>query len=315
MAADMSETVGFLLRHGYSLLFAFVLAEQLGLPIPSTPLLLASGALAGLGKMNPLLVWTLAVVASLAGDTLWFALGRRRGYSILNLFCRVSLEPDTCVQKTQASYGKHGVAWLLFAKFVPGLSTIAPPMAGLFKVAPWKFLAMDAAGSLLWSGVYIAAGWWFRDQLEVAALYLARLGSGLVVVLIGGLLLYVGFKYVQRRRVYRELQIARITPHELKRLIDKGEKIMVIDLRSDFEWREGRIPGSLIAADDDIERLVSGRTESEVVLYCSCPNEVSSARAALRLKRRGIKRVRPLEGGFPLWKELGFPVEEAAVVG
>jgi len=309
----MSETVGFLLQHGYSLLFAFVLAEQLGLPIPSTPLLLAAGALAGLDRMSLPLALSVAVLASLLGDTVWFVLGRWRGFSILNLFCRISLEPDTCVQKTQASYGKHGVNWLLFAKFVPGLSTIAPPMAGLFKVAPWKFLAMDSAGSLLWSGSFIAAGWWFHDQLEMVALFLARLGSALFGVLLGGLLLYVAFKYIQRRRVYRDLRIARITPHELKRRMDSDETIAVVDLRSEFEWSEGRIPGSLTPVDDDLEGLVSGMAESEIVLYCSCPNEISSARAALRLKRHGVKRVRPLEGGFPVWKELGFPVEQPLV--
>src|SRR5665213_3708584 len=142
----MNATVEFLLQHGYLLLFAFVLAEQSGLPIPSTPMLLAAGALAGLGRMNLAFAWSLAIVASLIGDTLWFVLGRLRGFSILNVFCRISLEPDTCVQKTQITYGKHGVNWLLFAKFVPGLSTIAPPMAGMFKVNPWLFLAMDSIG-------------------------------------------------------------------------------------------------------------------------------------------------------------------------
>jgi rhodanese-related sulfurtransferase len=240
-------------------------------------------------------------------------LGRWRGVSILDVFCRISLEPDTCVQKTRTSYGKYGVNWLLFAKFVPGLSTIAPPMAGMFRVGALKFLVMDTAGSLLWSGVFLWTGWWFRDQLEVVALYLSRLGSGLLVVLLAGLLLYIGFKYFQRQRVYRDLRIARITPHELKRRMDAGEKVVVIDLRSDFERAEGTIAGSLAPTDDDLEGLVAGIDGAEIVLYCSCPNEISSARAALRLKKHGVKRVRPLEGGFPVWKELGFPVGESVV--
>jgi len=311
----MKETVEFLLHHGYTLLFAFVLAEQSGLPIPSTPMLLAAGALSGLGRMNLAYAWSIAIFASLVGDSLWFILGRTRGFSILSLVCRISLEPDTCVQKTQVTYGKHGVNWLLFAKFVPGLSTIAPPMAGMFKVKPWKFLTMDTVGATLWSGAYLFVGWLFRDQLEDVAFYLARFGSGLIVVLIGGVLLYVGFKYIQRQRVYRDLRIARITPQELKRRMDKGEKVVVIDLRSEFEWAEGRIPGSLFPIGDDLETLISDTPKGEIVLYCSCPNEVTSARAALRLKRHGVKHVRPLEGGFPVWKELGFPVELPASVG
>jgi membrane protein DedA with SNARE-associated domain/rhodanese-related sulfurtransferase len=310
----MNATLEFLLHHGYVLVFAFVLAEQSGLPIPSTPMLLAAGALAGLGRMNYAFAWSLAIVASVIGDSLWFVLGRWRGVSILNVFCRISLEPDTCVQKTRTNYGKHGVNWLLFAKFVPGLSTIAPPMAGMFKVAPWRFLGMDTAGAFLWSGAYLIVGWIFRDQLELVADLLARLGSGLIAVLVGALALYIAFKYIQRQRVYRDLRIARITPQELKRRVDKGEKVILIDLRSDFEQAEGRIPGSLAAVGDNVEELVStfDKTtiaESEVVLYCSCPNEISSARAALRLRSHGVKRVRPLEGGFPEWKELGFPVE------
>jgi len=310
----MKETVEFLLHHGYTLLFAFVLAEQIGLPIPSTPMLLAAGALSGLGRMNLAYAWSLAILASLVGDSLWFILGRRRGFSILNLVCRISLEPDTCVQKTQVTYGRHGVNWLLFAKFVPGLSTIAPPMAGMFKVKPWKFLSMDTGGAVLWSGAYLTVGWLFRDQLEVAAFYLARLGSWLIVVVVGAIALYIAFKYIQRQRVYRALRIARITPQELKRRMDKGESVVVIDLRSEFEWADGRIPGSLSPVGDDLETLISDTPKGEIVLYCSCPNEVTSARAALRLKRHGVKHVRPLEGGFPVWKELGYPVEFPAAV-
>jgi len=310
----MNETVEFLVRHGYVLLFAFVLAEQSGLPIPSTPMLLAAGALAGLDRMSLSFALLLAVVASLTGDSLWFVLGRVRGFSILSTFCRISLEPDTCVQKTQVTYGKHGVNWLLFAKFVPGLSTIAPPMAGMFKVSPWLFLAMDSVGAILWAGVYLILGWFFRDQLEDVAFYLERFGSGLIILVIGGLVAYIGYKYFQRRRVYRDLRIARITPKELKQRMDNHEAVIVVDLRSEFEQAEGRIPGSLVAVDDNIETLVPAITRNEVVLYCSCPNEISSARAALRLKRHGVKRVRPLEGGFPIWKELGFPVEMPAVV-
>jgi membrane protein DedA with SNARE-associated domain/rhodanese-related sulfurtransferase len=313
----MNGTVEFLLRHGYLLLFAFVLAEQSGLPIPSTPMLLAAGALAGLGRMNLAFAWSLAIVASLVGDSLWFALGRWRGFSILNVFCRISLEPDTCVQKTQTTYGRHGANWLLFAKFVPGLSTIAPPMAGMFKVTPLRFLGMDTVGAILWSGAYLIAGWIFRDQLELVAALLGRLGSSLIVVLVAALALYIAFKYIQRRRVYRDLRIARITPRELKRRMDNGEGVIVIDLRSEFEQADGRIPGALIAAGDDVESLIATIDPAiiehcEVVLYCSCPNEISSARAALRLKRHGVKRVRPLEGGFPEWKELGFPIQMPA---
>ncbi len=146
------------------------------------------------------------------------------------------------------------------------------------------------------------------------AFYLERFGSGLIILVISGLAGYIGYKYFQRRRVYRDLRIARITPKELKQRMDDHENVIVVDLRSEFEQADGRIPGALVAVDDNLETLVPAITKNEVVLYCSCPNEVSSARAALRLKRHGVKHVRPLEGGFPIWKELGFPVEMPAVI-
>ena len=305
----MHETVEFLLRHGYMLLFFFVLAEQLGLPIPATPMLIAAGALAGLDRLSLGLAWALAVLASLIGDSLWFYLGRTRGLPILRLLCRISLEPDTCVRRTQSSYATHGVNWLLFAKFVPGLSTIAPPMAGLFKVSPWKFIALDAGGAGLWAGAFMLAGWSFRNQLEDVAFYFGRLGAWLGVALVWSFVAYLLFKYVQRRRVFRSLRMARITPLELKERMDAGVGITVVDLRNPTEWREGRIPGSLTLTDTELDAFIPGVPAGEIVLYCSCPNEVTAARAAIRLRSKGLKLIRPLEGGIAGWIALGFPVE------
>ena len=310
----MNETIEFLVKHGYVVLFAAVLAEQSGLPLPSAPFLLAAGALAGLGRMNLLAALTLAIVASLLGDSLWFSLGRRRGSSILRFLCKIALEPDSCVRETGAIYSHYGAVSLLFAKFVPGLSTVAPPMAGMYKLAPWKFALLDAAGAALWASAYITVGWYFRTQLEVLAFYLERFGSGLGIAVASILLLYIAFKYFQRQRIYRSLRIARITPHELKQRMDSGESISLVDLRNAIERSEGRIPGSIeisprVLTEDQVDSIIAPLVGTEIILYCTCPNEVTSARVALQLKRHGVAHVRPLEGGFPLWRELGFPVE------
>ena len=312
----MNGTIEFLLKHGYAILFAVVLAEQIGLPIPSAPFLLAAGALAGLGRLSLFEALTLAVTASLIGDSLWFYLGKRRGSSILRFLCKIALEPDSCVRQTESVYSRYGAGSLLFAKFVPGLSTVAPPMAGMFKLAPWKFGFLDAAGAALWAGAFAAIGWWFRTQLEILAIYLERLGSGLGIAAAFVLLLYVAVKYIQRRRIYRSLRIARITPYELKERMESGESLSIVDLRNAIERREGRIPGSLQLSSlqltgDEVDSAIASLTFNEIILYCTCPNEVTSARVALRLKRQGIARVRPLEGGFPLWRDLGFPIEPA----
>jgi membrane protein DedA with SNARE-associated domain/rhodanese-related sulfurtransferase len=309
----MNGTVEFLSTYGYTALFACVLAEQLGLPLPAAPFLLAAGALAGLGKLNLAVALLLAVVASLIGDTVWYYLGRMRGMAVLRLLCKISLEPDACVRQTNATYSRHGTRWLLFAKFIPGVSTIAPPMAGVYRVSLWRFIAMDGGGASLWAGVFLFAGWCFRGQVDMIAAHADRFGGWLGACLGGIVVIYVLFKWIERRRVYRSLRVARIAPLELKKRMELGETIAIVDLRNAFEWREGRIPGSVTLTGAELDAFVSTVPEAEVILYCSCPNEISSAAAAtMRLKRKGVKSIRPLEGGFPLWTQLGFPVEVPA---
>ncbi|MES1261551.1 MAG: VTT domain-containing protein [Acidobacteriota bacterium] len=309
----MNGTVEFLSTYGYAALFACVLAEQLGVPVPAAPVLLAAGAFAGSGKLNLAGAWLLAVVAALVGDTVWYYLGKTRGMAVLRLLCKISLEPDACVRQTNAAYSKHGTRWLLFAKFIPGVSTVAPPMAGIHRVSLWRFIAMDGGGASLWAGVFIAAGWCFSGQTAAIAARTDRLGKWLGLSLAGVSAIYVLFKCIERTRVRRSLRVARIAPLELKQRMESGENIMIVDLRNAFEWREGRIPGSITLTDKELDAFVPTVPDAEMILYCSCPNESSSAAAAtIRLKRRGIKLIRPLEGGLPLWTELGFPMEVPA---
>jgi membrane protein DedA with SNARE-associated domain/rhodanese-related sulfurtransferase len=309
----MGASTGFLLHHGYAVLLVAVFAEQIGLPLPSSPLLLAAGALAGYHRMNAALVLAIAVAASLVSDSLWYVLGRRRGGRMLGHVCRVSLEPDTCVSRIHAVYAKYGAKSLLFCKFVPGLGTLGPPMAGLMELACWKFLGLDAAGALVWSGTFFSLGWVFREQLEFIAAGIGKFGAWLAILLACGLAGYVGRKYVQRQKLFRTLRIARITPIELKERMAAHETPIIVDLRNPAEWKEGRIPGSLQIQKDKLDTIIDVFTQAEVILYCSCPNEAESAREALQLKRRGVGRVRPLEGGFARWQDLGFPVEKYEV--
>jgi membrane protein DedA with SNARE-associated domain/rhodanese-related sulfurtransferase len=307
----MNATIEMLTTYGYTAVFTCVLLEQLGLPLPATPVLIAVGALAGLGELNPFAAWLLAIAASLIGDSVWYYLGKVRGIVVLRLLCKLSLEPDACVRKTNSAYSKHGSRWLLFAKFIPGVSTIAPPMAGIYRVNPWKFILMDGTGASLWAGVFIFAGWCFRSQTEMLAAYIGRFGEWFGLSLACALVIYVFFKGIQKRRLYRSLNIAPIAPLELRQRIESGESITIVDLRNTFEWHEGRIPGSISFNEAELDALVSGMWGTgTIILYCSCPNEISSAAAAAtRLKRRGAKLIHTLEGGFPRWTKLGYPVE------
>ncbi len=268
----MSDPLEFLVRHGYAVVFASVLVEQLGLPIPAIPVLLAAGALAGAGNLSVAPVLAAALVGALAGDLLWYELGRRRGMQIVQLLCRISLEPDSCVRKTEGSFERNGARSLLFAKFVPGLSTVAPPLAGVFRMRFGRFLAFDVVGTLLWAGAFVALGFAFADQLERIADRAAVLGGGLFALLLGGLGLFVLAKFAHRQRFLRQLRIARITPEELKRRLDAGEAVVVVDLRHslDFEADPALIPGALrMDAARFEETHESMPRDREIVLYCT----------------------------------------------
>ena len=268
----MDETFQFLIRHGYSVLFFWVLGEQLGLPLPATPLLLAAGALAGAGQMNPVLAIVLAVLASLLGDVSWYQFGRVRGGKVLNLLCRISLEPDSCVRKTEDTFVRHGARSLLIAKFVPGLNTMAPPLAGIIGMRLGRFLIFDSLGALLYIGSFVGLGFVFSNQLERVAERVASFGFSMFAILGGALAAYIAWKYIQRRRFIRSLRIARITPDELKRKIEAGDEVVVVDLRGslDFEAEPSTIPGAIRVAPDQIEEG-HGKIprDREIVLFCT----------------------------------------------
>lgn len=308
----MDETLTFLVRHGEAVLFAVVFAEQIGLPIPAVPILLAAGALAGAGKMNLAAAATLSVVACSAGDLIWYELGRHRGRHALNLLCRISLEPDSCVRRTENFFTRHGIRALIMAKFIPGLSTITPALAGLFGVGMKRFLFYNGLGALLWTVAFMGPGFLFSAQLEDIAGQAARLGSWLVFLLGGGLGSYIVYKYVHRQWLLRELRIARISVDELKQMMDEGRDHLIVDLRGalDHQADPYTIPGALRMTAEELEhRHHEIPRHQAVILFCACPNEATAAKMALLLRAKGITKVRPLAGGIDAWRGRDFPLE------
>src|SRR5215471_1374968 len=269
---SMHGSLEFLLRHGYVVLPTLVFAEQVGLPFPATPFLLAAGALAGRGHLNFWFYLALAAVSAVLADGLWYQLGRKKGISVLQFLCRISLEPDSCVRRTEGVFAKQGARSLLVAKFVPGLSTAAPPLAGIFHMRGRRFLFWDFLGSVLWAGTFLLLGYIFSGQIEVIAEGAASLGSGLMVLIIGALAGYITWKFIGRQRFLRELRIGRISPAKLKEKIDAGEELVIVDLRHslDFEADPETIPGAFRMDVKDLEehadRLPPDR---EVILYCT----------------------------------------------
>lgn len=268
----MNSTLEFLVHHGYVVLLGWVFVEQLGLPIPSIPLLLAAGALAGAGRMNILAALFTTIFAALCADSLWYQLGRIKGIAILQLLCKISLEPDSCVRRTEEVFSRQGARSLIFAKFLPGIGAVAPPLAGVFHMRMARFVMFDSMGTLLWAGTFLGVGFLFSGQIEEIATHLASFGGHMGIVLLTAFALYIAYKFSARRRFIRQLRIARITVDELKGKIDAGEELVIVDLRHsmDFEADPQTLPGAfrMDAAElqEKNDRLPRDR---DVILYCT----------------------------------------------
>lgn len=299
-------------QYGYAGLFFGVLADQLGLPLPSMLLVMSAGALAGLGELNLAVVLILVVTASMIGDLTWYEVGRRRGIGVLGFLCRFSLESDSCVRDTQNKFGKRGAKTLLFAKFFPGLSTIAPPLAGTAGIGLSAFLIYNMIGTMFWVATFLGIGYFCSTQFERIAESVSQFGSGLLAVFIAGFIIFAVVKYFLRRRFLKRILTARIKASELKQKLDDGEDLLIADLRHELDFAEDprTIPGAVRIDVEDIDTIrLALPPDREIILYCTCPNEATSASIAVKLHRLGIRRVRPLAGGFNGWTELGFPVE------
>ncbi|HEX6948628.1 MAG TPA: DedA family protein/thiosulfate sulfurtransferase GlpE [Nitrospira sp.] len=317
----MEQVLEFLLRHIEMVVFLTVLAEQIGFPIPAVPVLLAAGAVAGDGQASLIVLTALSVSACLLGDMVWFELGRHRGRQTLTLLCRIALEPDACVRRTENFFLIHGIRALILAKFIPGLSTLAPALAGLFRISMGRFLVFNGAGSFLWSFSFLLLGYVFSDQIGYVADTAMRFGKTAGVIIAASLGGYLLYKYLHRQRLLKELRVARISPTELKQLMDDGHQPVIVDLRGTLDHVADpyTIPGTLrISAEQLEQRHHVIPRDRDVIVFCACPNEATAARMALMLKRKGIARVRPLTGGIDAWRALDYPLEsvvtEEAVV-
>jgi membrane protein DedA with SNARE-associated domain/rhodanese-related sulfurtransferase len=309
----MSGLIEFLIAYGLPLLFVAILLEQLGLPLPAVPWLLAVGSLSANAKFSAPAGVAVAVVACLVADSTWFYLGRHHGNRLLGLLCRISLEPDSCVRRTENSFARYGLRTLLVSKFVPGLNTVAAPLAGASKVSVRRFLLFDATGALLYAGCYILVGYLFRDQIEQITAALAGLGQSAVLVLVLLIGAYLGFKLWRRQMLLRELRMTRITVVELQQKMDAGENPLIFDLRADGGSEELIIPGAIRISMDDLGKSADIPRDRDIIVYCACPNEVSAARVALKLRQKGFTRVRPLKGGIQAWREHSAQIQVQSV--
>ena len=303
-------------QHGPLLVFLQVLIEQLGAPIPAVPTLMVAGALAMEGRLSPGTVLTLAVLGSSIANFAWYLAGRRYGIRILGLMCRITISPDACVRRTENVFTRWGVASLLIARFVPGLSALSSPLAGATGIGAARFLFFDALGTLLWASAAIGAGMLLHRQVDAFLNALASIGGVAILVIAAALALYIAWRWIERQRLLRFVRTHRIKVDELYELVSSGKEPVIVDVRSATSRQADprRIPGALEVELGEVKDLLSKIPhDHEVVFYCSCPNEASAAHAARQLRELGFKRVRPLLGGLDAWMSHAEGIAATAV--
>jgi len=301
-----------LLTYGYLLLFVWVLIEQLGIPLPAAPVLVAAGALSAEHEISFLTALLAGLAATLIADTTWFLVGRRYGHHVLRILCKLSMEPTICVRRTQDSFGRRRGFTLMIAKFVPGLATLAPPVAGENGMRYIEFLFFDAIGAALWLTALLAVGRLFGDALKRDPSLLNWVGRFSGALLILGILGFFIARLVRRRMVLKQLVASRLEPEDLKQQLDAGQQVYIVDLRHPLELLPDpfTLPGAVHFSPDALAaRQLEIPRDRDVVLFCTCPSEATAAKTAMILLKFGIERVRPLRGGYDEWKRLGFPLD------
>lgn len=292
-------------------MFVLTLGERLGLPLFVTPLLFACGALGAMGDMNMGLLLLATTVACLAGDTVWYELGRWKGNALFGLLCRMSFQPDTCVRRSELALEKHTGLSLLWAKWIPGVAHLALPLAGAARVPRSRFHLYNGVGSIFWLVALLVGGYLSMRTIDWLGLFVITAQWAVGVALVVSVVMAVR-SYWQRREFLKAMRMARISPQELYRMVKAGDAPVIVDLRHplDFLVAPRTLPHALrMNPNEIVQRRGEFPAGREIVVYCTCPNEETSVKVAKELCELGVQRVRPLAGGLEGWEKLGFPVE------
>jgi membrane protein DedA with SNARE-associated domain/rhodanese-related sulfurtransferase len=317
----MPIALAFFVQYAYLILFLWVLVEQLGIPIPSIPLLLTAGTLSATHRISDFYSLGAVLLACVIADSVWFALGRRYGGGVLRVLCRFSFEASTCVSKTEGYFLRRGPVTLLFAKFVPGLSTVAAPIAGQTGMPYTRFLIYDTVGSILWAEAYLLAGRFFGDIAKRSAPFFHWLGHFAFAIFVLMVLGFVAYRMWKQQKFLGQVRSMRLERDELKLMLDTAAAQgnippFIVDLRHPLDYLPDPrvLPGALRIGPNELtlhHELIP--RDRDVILYCTCPSEETSARVAMQLHKLGVYRVRPLRGGFEGWKQAGYPLLDYVV--
>lgn len=308
----MNDALQLIAAHGLAFVFANIFVERLGVPVPGVPTLIVAGALAAQGKISVTDVFAVTLVACVVADGIWYAAGRRYGLGVLRLLCKVSLSPDSCVRQTENQFERWGALSLVFGKFIPGVATVASPLAGAMNVGWKRFMLFNTLGSVLWASVAIGVGMALHRQIAALIDRFEKLGILALQIVVAALLAFVAFKWWERHRFRRKMRLARISVGDLRKRMEEGNEPVIVDVRSRAvrQLDPRFIPGARAMDFAELDAR-SGELprDHEIVFYCECPNEASAVVAAKRLIDLGYPRVRPLHGGLEEWIAAGYEIE------
>jgi membrane protein DedA with SNARE-associated domain/rhodanese-related sulfurtransferase len=307
----MQQIVGIVEQHGLLVLFLSVLIARIGLPFPVIPILMTAGALAGRKPDQLVEIVLVSVGASLVAEFGLYWFGLRYGQRFLGWLCKMSFSPDFCVRQTEIVFTRLGPWSLVLAKFLPGLSLISVAMAGLVNMSALTFFLLNGVGTLLFVLVFVAFGVVFESAITSVLATLTELGTFGVPAIVAGLAFYALIKWWRRMLFIRQLRMDRITVPELRDLIDAGQELVILDVRPrHVRIQDGTIPGAIAAHPEDIDPIIKTYSpDTEIIVYCACPNEEAAATAAKHLKQAGFKKIRPLLGGVEAWVNAGHPLD------
>lgn len=305
----MESWISALAQHGYSILFTAVFLEAVGFPVPAALALIIAGGAAANGTLQWSYALSGAVATMLCGDTLMFLLGRYTGWWLLGLLCRISLNPESCVLRAADSFYRRGRMLLVLAKFIPGINTMAPPLAGSMNMRFWPFIRLDLAGAALYIGTCFGIGFIFSGALQAVTRGYHAFGRVMgwsLLALIAG---YLGFQIWLWARARGQAAVPLALPVEAAREMAAGAWVYDVRSHGYLDAKATRIQGSRRLDPNALNQSrIDLPPNRSIYVYCTCVREATSARVARELQEKGI-RVAVIKGGLRAWKRAGLPIE------
>jgi membrane protein DedA with SNARE-associated domain/rhodanese-related sulfurtransferase len=309
----MNDLLSLIVHHGYIVICLVVFAEAIGVPVPGALALVAGGAAVASGRLYGPAAALFAVIAMLLADSLLYFLGSYTGWTILKFMCRISIDPETCVLRAAESFYKRGRPTLLIAKFIPGVSTLAAPLAGSMKMPFFQFMGLDFLGVTAYALVYGAVGFIFRDFVASIINGFRAAGHAVEMVIIVAVFAFIAYRlslFWKHRgdRVVPRVQVAALAA---KLKAEGAAKIVLADVRSHGYYSAGavRIPGAIRIEPNNLStEIKTFPRNKDMYLYCTCRSEATSASVAHLLRQDGFNAF-VIVGGLAAWRRAGNPLE------